>query len=123
MIYGMAHVSEIGSIVFLTLGLILILEHRQFSFLMKEKGDLIIAGQKSGMLYAFDPDKGKTIWKKRIGKGGEHGVSIGRYHLMEKKYLYQLETWGNHPKAIGDSRSGVYAYDPFSGDELWSYDA
>lgn len=34
----------------------------------------LIAGQKSGMIYALDPDqRGKTIWQKRIGKGGFNG--------------------------------------------------
>jgi len=36
--------------------------------------DLLIAGQKSGMVYAFDPDqKGKILWQARVGKGGTHG--------------------------------------------------
>jgi polyvinyl alcohol dehydrogenase (cytochrome) len=31
----------------------------------------LIAGQKSGVVYAIDPDRrGKLIWEKRIGKGG-----------------------------------------------------
>ena len=89
----------------------------------ESKGDLIIAGQKSGMLYAIDPDKGKTIWKKRIGKGGEHGGVHWSLSSDGKKIFVPVGDIGNHPKAIGDSRSGVYAYDPFSGDELWSYDA
>ena len=89
----------------------------------ESKGDLIIAGQKSGTLYAIDPDKGKTIWKKRIGKGGEHGGVHWSLSSDGKKIFVPVGDIGNHPKAIGDSRSGVYAYDPFSGDELWSYDA
>lgn len=33
--------------------------------------DFILAGQKSGMVYALDPDKkGELIWSKRIGRGG-----------------------------------------------------
>ena len=36
--------------------------------------DLLIAGQKSGMVYAFDPDqKGQILWQTRVGKGGIHG--------------------------------------------------
>ena len=75
------------------------------------------------MLYAIDPDKGKIIWKKRIGKGGEHGGVHWSLSSDGKKIFVPVGDIGNHPKAIGDSRSGVYAYDPFSGDELWSYDA
>ncbi len=36
--------------------------------------DLLVAGQKSGIVYAFDPaDKGKILWQARVGKGGMTG--------------------------------------------------
>jgi polyvinyl alcohol dehydrogenase (cytochrome) len=36
--------------------------------------DLLIAGQKSGMVYALDPDrKGEIVWKQRVAKGGTIG--------------------------------------------------
>jgi polyvinyl alcohol dehydrogenase (cytochrome) len=36
--------------------------------------DLVVAGQKSGIVYALDPDdKGKILWHVRVGKGGETG--------------------------------------------------
>ena len=36
--------------------------------------DVIVAGQKSGIVYALDPDnKGKILWQARVGKGGENG--------------------------------------------------
>jgi polyvinyl alcohol dehydrogenase (cytochrome) len=36
--------------------------------------DLLIAGQKSGIVYAFDPDhKGQIVWQTRVGKGGLTG--------------------------------------------------
>jgi polyvinyl alcohol dehydrogenase (cytochrome) len=36
--------------------------------------ELLVAGQKSGVVYAFDPDqKGKIVWQARVGKGGAHG--------------------------------------------------
>jgi polyvinyl alcohol dehydrogenase (cytochrome) len=37
-------------------------------------GDLLIAGQKSGMVYALDPSrKGEIVWTARVGKGGTIG--------------------------------------------------
>lgn len=51
-----------------------------------EGKDLIVAGQKSGIVYGFDPDKkGELVWKVRVGKGGSNGgvqwgtASDGRY--------------------------------------------
>jgi len=36
--------------------------------------DLLLAGQKSGMVYALDPDnKGRILWQARVGKGGVNG--------------------------------------------------
>jgi polyvinyl alcohol dehydrogenase (cytochrome) len=36
--------------------------------------DLLVAGQKSGIVYAFDPDQnGKILWQVRVGKGGSAG--------------------------------------------------
>lgn len=33
--------------------------------------ELLVAGQKSGVVYAFDPDnRGKIVWETRVGKGG-----------------------------------------------------
>jgi polyvinyl alcohol dehydrogenase (cytochrome) len=39
-----------------------------------EGRDLLVAGQKSGMVYALDPDrKGAIVWTQRVGKGGVIG--------------------------------------------------
>jgi polyvinyl alcohol dehydrogenase (cytochrome) len=36
--------------------------------------DLLVAGQKSGVVYALDPEqKGKIIWQTRVGNGGTNG--------------------------------------------------
>jgi len=36
--------------------------------------DVLLAGQKSGVVYALDPDrKGEVLWQTRVGKGGTNG--------------------------------------------------
>jgi polyvinyl alcohol dehydrogenase (cytochrome) len=36
--------------------------------------DVLVAGNKDGMVYAVDPDdNGKVLWGRRVGKGGEEG--------------------------------------------------
>jgi polyvinyl alcohol dehydrogenase (cytochrome) len=36
--------------------------------------EILIAGQKSGVVYALDPDrKGQTLWQARVGQGGTNG--------------------------------------------------
>jgi polyvinyl alcohol dehydrogenase (cytochrome) len=47
------------------------------SVLLEKDGngrELLLAGQKSGMVYALDPDnKGKVVWQIRVAKGGVNG--------------------------------------------------
>ena len=49
----------------------------------------LIAGQKSGAVYALDPDQsGKTIWQTKLGKGGKvGGVQWGPAADNEKAYV------------------------------------
>lgn len=35
--------------------------------------DILIAGQKSGVVYGLDPDSGKTLWQVKLGRGGAAG--------------------------------------------------
>ncbi len=51
-------------------------------------GDLLLAGQKSGVVYALDPDrKGEVVWQTRIAKGSSHGgVQWGM--ASDGQYLY-----------------------------------
>ena len=47
------------------------------SVMLEKPGDgreLLLAGQKSGVVYALDPDKkGEIVWQARVGKGGVNG--------------------------------------------------
>ena len=50
--------------------------------------EILVAGQKSGVVYAFDPDaKGKILWQTRVGKGGINGgVQWGMASDNQKVY-------------------------------------
>jgi polyvinyl alcohol dehydrogenase (cytochrome) len=39
----------------------------------KDGRQLLLAGQKSGWVYAFDPADGRLVWKTRVGRGGAGG--------------------------------------------------
>ena len=50
--------------------------------------DLLIVGQKSGILWALDPDdKGKIVWQTRVGLGGALG-GIEWGHATDDKNAY-----------------------------------
>jgi len=79
--------------------------------------DILLLSQKSGVIYALDPDrKGKLLWKTRIGKGGPlggvewGGAADGRYGY------FTLSDWdGDHPEIGG----GVVALNLQTGKKIW----
>ncbi|QTD57454.1 outer membrane protein assembly factor BamB family protein [Parasphingorhabdus cellanae] len=83
--------------------------------------DIILAGQKSGMIYGMDPDNaGKILWEKRAGMGGFNGgVHWGMATDGETLFVGIADTPGNE-FAVGPARQGMHAYDPATGKALWS---
>ena len=87
---------------------------------------MILAGQKSGVIYALDPDKkGKVIWQARLGKGGVlGGIQWGPAADSENVYVAISdvaiaagpEGVRPDPKAGG----GLFALQISTGKKLWS---
>ncbi len=84
--------------------------------------DLLIAGQKSGDVYALDPDnKGAIVWQKVVGRGGiMGGVHFGM--ATDKSTLYvPINDRGTYQLHEDKAPSpGVHALDVWTGKELWS---
>lgn len=83
--------------------------------------DIILAGQKSGMVYAMDPEnKGRTLWAIRAGMGGyKGGVHWGMASDGETLFVGVADTPG-HRQTVGPARSGIHAYDPATGELRWA---
>ncbi len=83
--------------------------------------DIILAGQKSGMLFGMDPDAGgKILWETRAGMGGFNGgVHWGMATDSKTLFVGIADTPGNR-FATGPSRQGLHGYDPATGKALWS---
>jgi polyvinyl alcohol dehydrogenase (cytochrome) len=88
----------------------------------KDGRDLLLAGQKSGVVYALSPGKGHLIWKTRIGKGG----SLGGIHwgmATDGKLVYAA----NADNLLGLDKSdssqlpapGLFALDLQTGKTVW----
>lgn len=79
--------------------------------------NLIVAGQKSGMVYALDPDHdGKLVWKARIGKGGaEGGVEWGGAADGGRAFFPVSDWERSKPRAGG----GLFALNATTGATLW----
>lgn len=81
----------------------------------------LVAGQKSGHLWALDPANGDVIWQQRIGEGGALGGNHwGVAHDGERVFL-PISDPGAFP--AGDRFPGVYAFNLLSGEPVWSYSA
>ncbi|MBI1360819.1 MAG: PQQ-binding-like beta-propeller repeat protein [Alphaproteobacteria bacterium] len=83
--------------------------------------DLVIAGQKSGVVWALDPDDGgRLVWSNRIGRGSANGgihwgmAYDGRHIFAPLNDPAPSPEWPN-------SGAGVLALDADTGEVAWSY--
>ncbi len=82
--------------------------------------DIILAGQKSGLVYALDPDReGALVWKKRTGLGGfAGGVHWGMAAHGDVLYAPNADT-NFINKWKGERKPGLYALNAKSGEQIW----
>jgi polyvinyl alcohol dehydrogenase (cytochrome) len=79
--------------------------------------DLLLLAQKSGMIYALDPDhRGAILWSSRISKGGplggiEWGGAAGKHHVYFTVSDYDFD----HPLVGG----GLFSLDLLNGQRAW----
>ncbi len=81
---------------------------------------LILAAQKSGVVYALDPDhKGKIIWKARIANGGpEGGVEWGGA-AGEGQAYFPISDW---KQSVPNAGGGLIALNTITGTQVWHAD-
>lgn len=89
--------------------------------------EILVVGQKSGVVYGFDPDQnGVVLWETRIGKGGALG---GIHWGMATDGRLAYATNSDHPFGfLGvepeiPPAPGVYALDLTTGEVVWSQPA
>jgi polyvinyl alcohol dehydrogenase (cytochrome) len=89
-----------------------------------KRGDLLLAGQKSGWVYGVNPDaRGKIVWSSKVGRGGiQGGVHFGMATDGQRLFVPISDMKDEHDgrKHDAPSRAGVYALDPRTGQELWA---
>ena len=84
--------------------------------------DILIAGQKSGSVYGFNPDTGEILWSNAISGGGtQGGIHFGMASEGKTVYvpLNDMEST-NDGKVYDDLKPGVHALDAGTGKILWS---
>ena len=81
---------------------------------------ILVAGQKSGHVFALDPDAGgKRLWTTRIGRGGfAGGVHWGMAAGEGRIYAPNADTVFTGLEQ-GEAKPGLFALDPANGEILW----
>ncbi|HEX6895052.1 MAG TPA: PQQ-binding-like beta-propeller repeat protein [Bryobacteraceae bacterium] len=83
-----------------------------------EGRELVLAGQKSGVVWAFDPDKkGEVVWNTRVGRGSaQGGVQWGMAYDGQKVYASVSDAGGK--RSTDASGRPVRVLDPAVGGGL-----
>ena len=83
--------------------------------------DVLMVGQKSGMVYALDPEnEGALLWEQRAGSGGTMGgIHWGMSSNSEKLFVGISDLPTGNPYNVGPARPGIHALRPSSGEVLW----
>ncbi|MEO6387388.1 MAG: PQQ-binding-like beta-propeller repeat protein [Croceibacterium sp.] len=80
----------------------------------------LLAGQKSGVAYAINPDTGEQVWHRRVGRGGVYGgIHFGIAAANDRVYVPVSDFEDGVPHDW-DPRPGVYALDIKTGEPVWS---
>lgn len=82
---------------------------------------LLLAGQKSGDIWAIDPDSGDTVWHRRIGRGGAlGGIHWGMAVDPEQTLLFVPISDIEALTADGEAEPGMFALDVQTGQQRWT---
>ncbi len=84
---------------------------------------LVIGGQKSGWVYALDPDRGgELVWKRRVGRGGIMGGVHWGMALQGETLFVPISDRSVYPDdAHLPAQSGMHALDVDTGGPSWSH--
>nr|MEA2798695.1 hypothetical protein [Phenylobacterium sp.] len=98
--------------------------------LMTLKGgkQVLVAGQKSGIVYGFNPDTGALLWKTQLGNGSalggvEWGIGANDTHVfvpISDLGLLFAEFRSGGPGKAPPAKPGLYALDPATGAVVWA---
>jgi len=81
--------------------------------------DLVLGGQKNGIVWALNPDNGELVWNTKIGPGGAMG-GIHWGMAFDGNRVYAANNQSTGPTADGNA-PGLHALDINTGSIEWSY--
>jgi len=85
--------------------------------------ELVIAGQKSGVVWALNPDNGSLVWSNKVGRGSANGgVHWGM--AFDGTRVFVPNNDSNRPAGPDENPAwgpGIHAVNAMSGEIEWSY--
>ncbi len=81
--------------------------------------ELLIAGQKSGDLWALDPVTGAVVWNQRVGEGTALGGNHWGIATDSERAFMTINDPGNMTE---NNEPGIYTYFVGTGEPSWSYE-
>lgn len=82
--------------------------------------DVLLVGQKSGVVHCLDPDSGQPIWQKRIGRGGALGGIHWGMATDGTTVFVSNSDWLDFGAEEGvDPNPGLFALDVMTGENKW----
>ncbi|MCZ6830647.1 MAG: PQQ-binding-like beta-propeller repeat protein, partial [Gammaproteobacteria bacterium] len=83
--------------------------------------EMVLAGQKSGVVFALDPDnKGRLLWRQRLSQGTTNGgIHWGMASDGERLFVPVADPERSIPGYV--PKPGIYALAVSSGEMLWHY--
>jgi polyvinyl alcohol dehydrogenase (cytochrome) len=87
----------------------------------KDGRDVVLAGQKSSIMYGFDAEDGKLLWKNKVGRGGVvAGIHFGIAKSGDTVFAPVSDVPDGNRYPEGDHpRPGMYALDILTGAYKW----
>ncbi len=81
--------------------------------------DVVLGGQKNGVVWALNPDNGELLWNTKVGPGGAMG-GIHWGMAFDGQRIFAANNMSTGPTADGEA-PGLHALDVNNGNILWSY--
>jgi polyvinyl alcohol dehydrogenase (cytochrome) len=85
--------------------------------------EYVVDGQKSGIAFALDPDTGKLVWKRQVGRGGLTGGTHFGVATVDGRLIVPITDMPDGQPHDRPAAPGLYALDIATGEYVWQVPA